>query len=123
NIELLARPDLPAERRQRVLGAAVRGIEELSALVGDLIHAARDGRSIDAREPLALDELVAAALERAQRRASELRFESRLEAHRLVGAPARLARAGDARLDNAIQWTPTVRTVDVPAVHATLITR
>ena len=43
NIELLARPDLPAEQRQRVLGAAVRAIEELSALVGDLIQAARDG--------------------------------------------------------------------------------
>src|SRR5262249_35790324 len=41
NIELLARPDLPVERRQRVLGAAVRSIEELSALVRDLIQAAR----------------------------------------------------------------------------------
>ena len=79
NIELLARPDLPVERRQRVLGAAVRGIEELSTLVGDLIQAARDGRSVDAREPLALDELVAAAVERARHRASGLRFESRLE--------------------------------------------
>ena len=76
NIELLARPDLPAERRQRVLGAAVRGIEELSTLVGDLIQAARDGRSVDARELLALDQLVSAAIGPAQHRAPELRFES-----------------------------------------------
>ena len=123
NIELLARPDLPAERRQRVLGAAVRGIEELSALVGDLIHAARDGRSIDAREPLALDELVAAALERAQRRASELRFESRLEPHRLVGARARLERAVDNVLDNAIKWSTHGGTVDVRLVDGTLTVR
>ena len=113
NIELLARPDLPVEQRQRVLGAAVRAIEELSALVGDLIQAARDGRSVDAREPLALDELVAAAVERAQHRAPELRFESRLEPYRLVGARSRLERAVDNVLDNAIKWSPPGGTVDV----------
>jgi two-component system sensor histidine kinase MprB len=123
NIELLARPDLPAERRQRVLGAAVRGIEELSALVGDLIQAARDGRSIDAREPLALDELVAAAVERAQHRASELRFESRLEPHQLVGARSRLERAVDNVLDNAIKWSPPGGTVDVRLVNGRLTVR
>ena len=88
NIELLARPDLTVEQRRRVLGAAVRTMEKLSALVGDLIQAARDGRSVDTREPLALDELVLAAVERAQHRAPELRFESRLEPYRLSG-PAR----------------------------------
>jgi two-component system sensor histidine kinase MprB len=123
NIELLARPDLPLERRQRVLGAAVRGIEELSALVGDLIQAARDGRSVDAREPLALDKLVAAAVERARHRASELRFESRLEPHRLVGARSRLERAVDNVLDNAIKWSPPGGTVDVRLVNGRLTVR
>jgi two-component system sensor histidine kinase MprB len=123
NIELLARPDLPVERRQRVLGAAVRGIEELSALVGDLIQAARDGRSVDAREPLALDELVAAAVERAQHRASGLRFESRLKPYRFVGARSRLERAVDNVLDNAINWSPPGGTVDIRLVDGTLTVR
>ncbi|MDP9258499.1 MAG: HAMP domain-containing histidine kinase [Actinomycetota bacterium] len=123
NIELLARPDLPADRRQRVLGAAVRGIEELSALVGDLIQAARDGRSVDAREPLALDELAASAVERAQHRAPGLRFESRLEPHRLVGARSRLERAIDNVLDNAIKWTPLGGTVDIRLADGTLTVR
>jgi two-component system sensor histidine kinase MprB len=123
NIELLARPDLPVERRQRVLGAAVRGIEELSALVGDLIQAARDGRSVDAREPLALDELAASAVERAQHRAPGLRFESRLEPYRLVGARSRLERAVDNVLDNAIKWSPPGGTVDVRLVDGTLTVR
>ena len=123
NIELLARPDLPVERRQRVLGAAVRGIEELSTLVGDLIQAARDGRSVDARAPLALDELVAAAVERAQHRAPGLRFESRLEPYRLVGARSRLERAVDNVLDNAIKWSPPGGTVDVRLVGGTLTVR
>ncbi len=123
NIELLARPDLPAERRQRVLGAAVRGIEELSTLVGDLIQATRDGRSVDAREPLALDELVAAAVERGQHRASGLRFESRLDPYELVGARSRLERAVDNVLDNAIKWSPAGGTVDIRLADGVLTMR
>jgi two-component system sensor histidine kinase MprB len=123
NIELLARPDLPADRRQRVLGAAVRSIEELSTLVGDLIQAARNGRSVDAREPLALDELVASAVERARHRAPGLRFESRLEPYRLVGACSRLERAVDNVLDNAIKWSPPDGTVDIGLADGTLTVR
>jgi two-component system sensor histidine kinase MprB len=123
NLELLARPDLPAEQRQRVLGAAVRAMERLSALVGDLILAARDGRSVDAREPLALDELVAAAVERAQHRASKLRFESQLGPYRFVGARSRLERAVDNVLDNAIKWSPPGGTVEVRLADGTLTVR
>ena len=123
NIELLARPDLPVERRQRVLGAAVRSIEELSALVGDLIQAARDGRSVDVREPLALDELVAAAVDRAQHRTPRLRFETRLEPFRLVGARSRLEHAIDNVLDNAIKWSPPGGTVEIRLVDGKLTVR
>jgi two-component system, OmpR family, sensor histidine kinase MprB len=123
NIELLARPDLPAEQRQRVLGAAVRSTERLSALVGDLIQAARDGRSVDSREPLTLDELVAAAVERAQHRAPELRFESRLEPCRVVGARSRLERAVDNVLDNAIKWSPPGGTVEIRLADGRLTVR
>jgi two-component system, OmpR family, sensor histidine kinase MprB len=123
NIELLARPDLPVERRRRVLGAAVRSIEELSSLVGDLIQAARDGRSVDAREPLALDELVAAAVERAQHWTRGLRFESRVEPYRFVGARSRLERAIENVLDNAIKWSPPGGTVEIRLVDGTLTVR
>jgi len=123
NIELLARPDLPADRRQRVLDTAIRSIEELSSLVGDLIQAARNGRSVDSREPLALDELVAGAVERAQHRASRLHFESRLEPYRFVGARSRLERAVDNVLDNAIKWSPPGGTVDVRLADGRLTVR
>jgi two-component system sensor histidine kinase MprB len=123
NIELLARPDLPVEQRQRVLGAAVRTIGELSTLVGDLIQAARDGRSVDARQPLALEELVTAAVERAQHRAPELRFASRLEPYRLVGARSRLERALDNVLDNAIKWSPPGGTVEIRLADGRLTVR
>jgi two-component system sensor histidine kinase MprB len=123
NVELLARPDLPVQQRQRVLAAAVRTIGELSTLVGGLIEAARDGRSVDARQPLALDELVAAAVERARHRAPELRFVSRLEPHRLVGARSRLERAVDNVLDNAIKWSPSGGTIEIRLVDGTLTVR
>jgi two-component system sensor histidine kinase MprB len=123
NLELLAREDLSVEQRQRVLGAAVRAMERLSALVGDLIQAAREGRSVDAREPLALDELVAAAVERAQHRASGLRFESRLEPYQFVGARSRLERAVDNVLDNAIKWSPPGGTVEVRLADGSLTVR
>lgn len=123
NIELLARPDLPVEQRQRVLGAAVRSIERLSALVGDLIQAARDGRSADTCEPLALDELVAAAVERARHRASKLRFETRLDPYRLVGARSELERAVDNVLDNAVKWSPPGGVVEVRLADGKLTVR
>ena len=123
NIELLARPDLPDEQRQRVLAAAVRTTGELSTLVGDLIEAARDGRSVDARAPLALDKLVAGAVERAQRRAPGLRFESRLEPYRLVGAQARLERAADNVLDNAVKWSQPGGAVEIRLVDGRLTVR
>ena len=123
NIELLARPDLPAGQRQRVLGGAVRSMERLSALVGDLIQAARDGRPVDARESLALDEVVAGAVERAQHRATELCFATRLEPYRLVGAPSRLERAVDNVLDNAIKWSPPGGTVEVRLADGRLTVR
>jgi two-component system sensor histidine kinase MprB len=96
-----------------VLTAAVRSIDELSTLVSDLIQAARNGKSVDAREPVQLDELVAAAVERGRRRAAELRFETRLEPCTLTGSPKRLERALDNLLDNAIKWSPAAGTVEV----------
>jgi two-component system sensor histidine kinase MprB len=120
---LLARPDLPADRRPHVLSAAVRGIEELSTLVGDLILAARNGRSVDARAPVALDELVAAAVERARTRAVALHFESRIEPYSLSGSATRLERAIDNLLDNAVKWSPPGGTIEVVLDGGTLTVR
>ncbi|HUB76972.1 MAG TPA: HAMP domain-containing sensor histidine kinase [Solirubrobacteraceae bacterium] len=123
NIELLARPDLPAEQRQHVLGTAIRTIEELSSLVRDLIQAARDGRSLDARESLALEEIVAAAVERARHRAPDLRFESELEPATVSGARARLERAIDNVLENAIKWSAPGGTIEIRLADRTLSVR
>jgi two-component system sensor histidine kinase MprB len=123
NIELLARPDLPPARRADVLAAAVRGIDELSKLLGDLIQVARDGRSVDARAPVALDKLAAGAVERAKRRATGLRFVTRLEPYTIPGASTRLERAIDNVLDNAVKWSPAGATVEVTLAAGVLAVR
>ena len=123
NIELLARPDLPADRRQRVLGAAVRGIEELSTLVGDLIQAAREAsRSTRARRSRSRRWSRPQSAGHGKGRRG-LRFESRLERYRLVGARSRLERAIDNVLDNAIKWSPPGGTIDIGLVDGTLTVR
>ena len=64
-----------------------------------------------------------AAVERTQHRAPGLRFESRLEPYRLVGARSRLERAVDNVLDNAIKWSPPGGTIEVRLVGGTLTVR
>jgi two-component system, OmpR family, sensor histidine kinase MprB len=123
NVELLARSDLPAERRPHVLSAAVRGIEELSTLISDLIQAARNGKSVDARAPLALDGLLATAVERARLRGSGLRVESRLEPYTVSAASTRLERAVDNVLDNALKWSPPGTTIEVTLADGLITVR
>jgi two-component system sensor histidine kinase MprB len=111
---------LPPERRPQILTAAVRGIEELSTLISDLIQAARNGKSVDARAPVALAELVGAAVERARRRTPGLRFTTRLEPCAVAGAATRLERAVDNVLDNAAKWSQPGGTIDVQLADGAL---
>jgi two-component system sensor histidine kinase MprB len=123
NIELLARPDLPDERRPQALAAAVRAIDELSTLVDDLIAAARDGRSIDTRTTVALDRIVEEAVARAQKRAPALRFAPDIDSCTVTGAGSRIERAVDNILDNAVKWSPPGGAVDVRLHDGTLTVR
>jgi signal transduction histidine kinase len=123
NIELLARPDLPPDRRPHVLTAAVRGIDELGTLISDLIQAARNGRTVDAREPVRLDKLVERAVERARRGAPQVQFELRLEPSTVSGSATRVERAVDNVLDNAIKWSPGGATIEVAVEAGTLTVR
>jgi two-component system sensor histidine kinase MprB len=123
NVELLAREDLPADRRGPVLASAVRGIEDLSRLVNDLIQAARNGRSIDRREAVRLDALVAAAVETVKRRAPEAEFACVLEACTVTASPPRLERAIVNVLDNAVAWAPAGEPIEVDVADGVVTVR
>ena len=115
NLEVLSTPDaLPEADRERLRADLVAQIEELGELVGDLIELARDGEpNGEPHDALRLDELVAAAVERARRHAPGVEFTIELEPCEVTGARGRLDRAVANLLDNAAKWSPPGGTVDV----------
>jgi two-component system, OmpR family, sensor histidine kinase MprB len=115
NIETLERRDgLSEEERKRVLEDLDAEMEELTALVGDVVELAREpAEGGGVRQDLRLDELAAEAVARARRRGRGLRFTERLDDSVVSGDPARLDRAISNLLDNAIKWSPEGGEVEV----------
>jgi two-component system sensor histidine kinase MprB len=121
NLEVLAAggdrdaADDPAAAAYRalLLRDVVAQLEELSALVGDLVELARDEDVARETEPVRLDELVAGAVERARRRHPDQGFATDLTAVTVEGVPAQLDRAVANLLDNARKWSPPGRPVEV----------
>jgi two-component system, OmpR family, sensor histidine kinase MprB len=114
NVELLDRgAALPDSERSAVVRDIVQQLDELAALVADVIELARDGEAPARREEVRLDELVAAGIDRARLHAPNVDFEAELEPTVVLGDPQRLARAVANLLDNACQWSPPDGTVEV----------
>ncbi len=65
NLEVLARGGLAPADHERLRADLIAQLEELTLLVADLVDLAREEEPVAELEPLALDELVAAAVERA----------------------------------------------------------
>ncbi len=107
NVEFVLRRDpLPADEREAIGRDVVAQLDELGALVEDLIELARDGGPSDEVEDVRLDELVSEAVERMRRRAPQASFETELEPSLVRGRPERLGRAVLNLLDNAVKWSP-----------------
>jgi two-component system sensor histidine kinase MprB len=115
NLEVLgSNRKLDPADRERLRRDLVAQLEELGELVGDLVELARDGEApCEPLEPLRLDELVAAAVQRAQRHAPQVVFAAELEPCVVAGERARLDRAVANLLDNAAKWSPAGATVAV----------
>jgi two-component system sensor histidine kinase MprB len=107
NVELLQRGEaLPPEERRQIVDDAVREVEELSALVNELVDLATDARRADEEwAEVALDELVVRAAERTRRHHG---VEVDVDAQPTVvhGSAGLLERAVTNLLDNAGKWSP-----------------
>jgi two-component system, OmpR family, sensor histidine kinase MprB len=123
NVEVLARGGLPAEERERALADAQVQIEELSALVVDVVELARDGESPPVLADVRLDLLVKDELRRQERRGLPVRFDAHLDEVVVRGDADRLARAVANILDNAVTWSPENGVVEVAVSRGGLTVR
>jgi two-component system sensor histidine kinase MprB len=107
NIEVLATgKELPAGEREKLLADVIGQVEELSALVGDLVEIDRERP--EEIEDVRLDELVQNAVARAKVRTPKVLFRTQLQESVVRGAPAQLDRAVSNLLDNAAKWSSSV---------------
>jgi len=107
NIEVLASDRaLPADERSKLLSDVVEQLGEMTTLIAELIELARAEQQTAEPEDVRLDLLADAALERARRNWSGIRFTATLERSVVRGVPATLERAIGNLLDNAAKWSP-----------------
>jgi two-component system sensor histidine kinase MprB len=115
---------LPAEERAALREDILAELDELTALVGDVVELARGsdpGRELD---DVRVDRIAAALVERATtRRAADVSFSVDLEPTVVRGEPDRVSRAISNLLDNAIKWSPPGGVVDVSLRDGTLAVR
>ncbi|WP_397428731.1 ATP-binding protein [Pseudofrankia sp. BMG5.37] len=121
NIELLIRSEanphraLPAADRADLLRDVDGQTRELTGLVSELVELARDEAPVEEVERLDLAEVVAAAVERARRRATPKGIVIKVTSAPswVDGRPNMLERAVTNLLDNAVKFSPVDSAVHV----------
>jgi two-component system sensor histidine kinase MprB len=124
NMEVLTEMDaLPRRDREKLLHDVVAQLDELTVLVTDLVDLARGDEAPEVTQDVRLDMLVAEAVQRAQRHASDRRFVTDLDPSLVVGVPGRLDRAVANLLDNAAKWSPPGGEIEVSVRHGEVSVR
>jgi two-component system, OmpR family, sensor histidine kinase MprB len=115
---------LPEEERESLRADIVDELDELTALVGDVVELARGAHPEAALDDVRLDQIVESLAERARRRAGDgTAFRLRLEPTVVRGEPERIHRAVSNLLDNACKWSPPGAPVEVDLLGGTLTVR
>jgi two-component system, OmpR family, sensor histidine kinase MprB len=132
NIQILGEAERLAPEEQASLRAdIVAELDELTALVGDVVELARGASSEGVVDEVRLDELVRSAVASARRRgaageavgAGEVRFELSLEPTVVRGQPERVGRAVSNLVDNARKWSSAGAVVEVSLEDGVLSVR
>jgi two-component system sensor histidine kinase MprB len=124
NIQVLGEAQrLPAAERESLRQDIVGELDELTALVADVVELAR-GTSSEGRQPdeVRLDAIVRAAIEKTRRRGGVV-FEQRLEPTVVTGQADRIDRAVNNLLDNARKWSADGGLVEVALREGVLSVR
>jgi two-component system, OmpR family, sensor histidine kinase MprB len=115
---------LAPDDREALRADVVAELDELTALVADVVELARGARPGEAGDDVRLDLIVTAQLERAQRRAGQAAsFQAQVEPTVISGEPERISRAVSNLLDNARRFSPPGGVVEVQLRDGTLTVR
>jgi two-component system, OmpR family, sensor histidine kinase MprB len=115
NIQTLGEAQrLPAAEQASLRADIVAELDELTALVADVVELARGGGPVEGveRGEVRLDEIVSSAIAKTARRGN-VRVEERLEPTVVMGAGERIDRAVSNLLENARKWSPPDGVVEV----------
>ena len=121
NIELLQRaPDITPEQLAPVLDDIVAELDELTALVTELVDLATDQHQAGNNEEIDLDLLVTTVVERHRRR-TDHQIELVVEPSTVVGVPSLIDRAVSNLVENAIKFSPSGSTVSVTVARGRVV--
>jgi two-component system, OmpR family, sensor histidine kinase MprB len=124
NLQLLRDEDLLApEDREALRTDMIQELDELTALVSDVVELARGTKAGAELGDVRVDQVVADAVQRARRRAPQLTIETSLDPTLVRGEGDRIARAVTNLLDNAAKWSPPGGVVEVGLHDGTLTVR
>lgn len=114
NVQVLEQSERlqPAER-ESLRQDVVDELDELTGLVADLVELARGAEPSALLDDVRLDELVVAAVARAERCAGSVSFDVWVEPTLVSGDAGRIDRAVANLLENAVKWSPPGGVVDV----------
>jgi two-component system, OmpR family, sensor histidine kinase MprB len=98
---------LPPHEREALRADIVEELDELTALVSDVVELARGAGPGEPEDDVRLDLIVDAVVERARARAGELvEFRVQTEPSVVRGDSRRIHRAVTNLVDNAVKWSP-----------------
>jgi two-component system sensor histidine kinase MprB len=126
NMEVARRlEELDPEERDVLISDVLTQMDELTSLVGDLAELARGEQPQVTAQPIRLDRVVLEAVEVATThgRSRGVVFETMVAPTWVSGSSARIERAVDNLLDNALKWSPDDGVVEVTCSDGVLVVR
>jgi two-component system sensor histidine kinase MprB len=125
NIQTLEHADrLPEHERAALRADIIAELDELTALVSDVVELARGSKPARVLDDVRLDQIVEAAVARARARAVDpAEFRLTLEPTVVRGEPDRIERAVSNLLVNAMKWSPPGGVIELELRDGTLSVR
>jgi two-component system, OmpR family, sensor histidine kinase MprB len=125
NIQTLVEADrLPVHEREALRADVVAELDELTALVADVVELARGTVPGELTDEVRVDEIVEVVVERARARSGgRVEFQVGTEPTVVRGDPGRIHRAVSNLVDNAVKWSPPGARVELELAGGALTVR